>query len=412
MNIKKHFVLIENFISFSLFKVIDAVIPLIIILYLIHVVGTDNYGIYAFAYALVFYLLNIVQYGFSLSAVRLIAVNRDDANKVNKIYNSVFTTQLYLSIVVLGILYLLITFIPKFNDHASVYYFFSLIIIGELLFPIWFFLGMEKMRFITIVNLVAKSSFAFLTFILIKDASDYVYISLYHSLGFLISGVIAQIFIFSTFKIKLKLAPLTEVKELLKDGLSSFLTLVTPTIYSNTSIFLVGIFGIPAYVSYMEIGSKISGAFGVLNRVLTQVLYPFVNRNKDVMKKLNYLFVSVGLILSLLMFFTSEYLITLWLNQPNPEIIKVVKYLSPSPLLVSIISAYGVNGLMVKNQDRLYLITVVIGSVVGLIACLVLIPKYFYIGGAIAIIAARSVKAFLSYYFNKKVESKTDTDEI
>jgi O-antigen/teichoic acid export membrane protein len=286
--------------------VIDAVIPLIIIPYLIHVVGTDNYGIYAFAYALVFYLLNIVQYGFSLSAVRLIAVNRDDANKVNKIYNSVFTTQLYLSIIVLAILYLLITFIPKFNDHATVYYFFSLIIIGELLFPIWFFLGMEKMRFITIVNLVAKSSFAFLTFLLIKDASDYVYISLYHSLGFLISGIIAQIFIFSTFKIKLKLAPLNEVKALLKDGLSSFLTLVTPTIYSNTSIFLVGIFGIPAYVSYMEIGSKISGAFGVLNRVLTQVLYPFVNRNQDVMKKLNYLFVTVGLILSLLMFFTSE----------------------------------------------------------------------------------------------------------
>lgn len=412
MNLKKHFVLIENFISISLFKVIDAIIPLIIIPYLINVVGKDNYGIYAFAYALVFYLLNIVQYGFSLSAVRLIAVNRDDNEKVNKIYNSVFTTQLYLTIIVLAILFLLITFVDKFNEQISVYYFFSLIIVGELLFPIWFFLGMEKMRFITIVNLIAKSSFAFLTFFFIKEASDYVYISLYHSLGFLVSGIIAQVFIFSTFHIKLRLAPINEVKKLLKDGLSSFLTLVTPTIYSNTSIFLVGIFGIPAFVSYMEIGSKISGAFGVLNRVLTQVLYPFVNRNAGVMKKLNYLFVIVGLVLSLLMFFTSEYLITLWLSHPDPEIIKVVKYLSPSPLLVAMISAYGVNGLMVKNEDRLYLIAVVIGSVVGLIACLVLIPKYFYIGGAIAIIAARSVKAFLSYYFNKQVESKIESNEI
>lgn len=412
LNIKKHIVLIENFISFSLFKVIDAFIPLIIIPYLINVVGKDNYGIYAFAYALVFYLLNIVQYGFSLSAVRLIAVNRDDKEKINKIYNSVFTTQLYLTIVVLIILFLLITFIDKFNENASVYYFFSLIIIGELLFPIWFFLGMEKMRFITIVNLVAKSSFAFLTFTLIKESSDYIYISLYHSLGFLISGIIAQIFIFKNFKIKLKLAPLVEVKELLKEGLSSFLTLVTPTIYSNTSIFLVGIFGLPAYVSYMEIGSKISGAFGVLNKVLTHVLYPFVNRNSSAMKKLKYLFLSIGFLLSLLMFITSEFLITLWLNDPSPEIIKVVKYLSPSPFLVSVISAYGVNGLMVKNEDKLYLISVAIGSVVGLLACIILIPKYFYIGGAIAIIAARSVKALLAYYFNKKVESKMDSNEI
>lgn len=406
MKLKKYYTLIENFISFSLFKVIDAIIPLIIIPYLIGVVGKENYGIYAFAYALVFYLLNIVQYGFSLSAVRLIALNRTDKEKINKIYSSVFTTQLYLAIIVLFILYSLILLITKFNVNKEVYYYFSLIIIGELLFPIWFFLGMEKMRFITVVNLVSKSSFAVLVFFLIKESSDYVYISLYQSIGFLISGLIAQIFIFKSFKIKLHIAPLIEVKKLLKDGLSSFLTLVTPTIYSNTSIFLVGIFGLPQHVSYMEIGSKVSGAFGVLNKVLTHVLYPFINRNKGAIKKLRYIFLIVGAILSLLMYFTSQFLITLWLNSPSVEIVNVVKYLSLSPFLVSVISAYGVNGLMVNHKDKLYLKAVAIGSISGFIACMILIPKYFYIGGAIAIIIARSIKAMLSYYYNTKTEQR------
>lgn len=404
MDFKKYYGLIENFVSFSLFKVIDAIIPLIVIPYLIVVVGKDNYGIYAFAYALVFYLLNIVQYGFSLSAVRLIALNRTDKDKLNTIYSNVFTTQLYLSILVLIVLFTLTNLIDKFNTNSQVYYYFSLIIIGELLFPIWFFLGMEKMRFITVVNFVSKSSFAVLTFLLIKEASDFVYISLYQSIGFLAAGLIAQVIIFKSFNIKLSLAQFSEVKKLLKDGLSSFLTLVTPTIYSNTSIFLVGIFGIPQYVSYMEIGSKVSGAFGVLNKVLTHVLYPFINRNAKSMKKLSYVFLTVGFCLSLMMFFLSEYLITLWLGQPAPEIVKVVKYLSPSPFLVSVISAFGVNGLMVKNKDGIYLRAVAIGSVVGLITCLVLIPKYYYIGGAVAIIAARFVKATLSYYYNNKVK--------
>lgn len=404
MNLKKHYSLIENFISFSLFKVIDAIIPLIIIPYLIGIVGKENYGIYAFAYALVFYLLNIVQYGFSLSAVRLIALNRTDKEKLNRIYSNVFTTQLYLAMIVLFVLYLLILLITKFNVNSEVYYYFSLIIIGELLFPIWFFLGMEKMRFITIVNLISKSSFALLTFLLIKETSDYVYISLYQSVGFIISGIIAQVFIFKSFKIKLSIAPIKEVKKLLKEGLSAFLTLVTPTIYSNTSIFLVGIFGLPQHVSYMEIGSKISGAFGVLNKVLTQVLYPFINRNKDAIQKLRYVFLLVGATLSLLMYFSSQFLITLWLNSPSTEIIMVVQYLSLSPFLVSVISAYGVNGLMVNNQDKLYLKAVAIGSICGFVACLILIPKYFYIGGAVAIIIARSIKAILSYYFNKKTE--------
>lgn len=388
-------------------KVIDAVIPLIIIPYLITVVGKDNYGIYAFAYSLIFYLLNIVQYGFSLSAVRLIAVNRNDTQKINSIYSNVFTTQLYLSAIVLAILFILVNVIPKFSAYKEIYYYFSFIILGELLFPIWFFLGMEKMRFITLVNLISKSSFAILTFTLIKEASDFVYISLYQSVGFMFSGIIAQLFIFRAFKIKLHLAPLSEVKALLKDGLSAFLTLVTPTIYSNTSIFLVGIFGLPQHVSYMEIGSKVSGAFGVMNKVLTHVLYPFINRHKNAIHKLRYIFLIVGALLSLLMFFSSRFLITLWLDSPAEEIINVVKYLSLSPFLVAVISAYGVNGLMVNNQDKLYLKAVAIGSISGFIACLILIPKYFYIGGAIAIIIARSIKAILAYKFNKKTDRPT-----
>jgi len=403
LKIKKYIGVIENLISLSLFKVIDAIIPLIIIPYLIIVVGKENYGTYAFAYALVFYLLNIVQYGFSLSAVRLIALHRNNKKELNKIYSNVFTTQLYLAVAVLIILFLLIVSFDKFNKNASLYYFFSLIIVGELLSPIWFFLGMEKMRFITIINLISKSSFAIFTFLLIKEASDFIYISLYQSIGYIFSGIAAQIIIFKTFKIKLSLSPIIEVKKMLKDGSSAFLTLITPTLYSNTSIFLVGVFGLPQYVGYLEIGSKVSGAFGVLNNVLTHSLYPFVNRNKSVMKQLNYVFLTVGFILSLLMFFTSEFLITLWLNQPATEIISVVKFLSPSPFLVSVISAYGVNGLMVNNKDKLYLRAVAIGSICGFIACLIFIPKYFYIGGAISIILARSIKAMLSFIYNRKV---------
>lgn len=411
MKFKKYLGLIENFISLSLFKVVDAIIPLIIIPYLISVVGKDNYGIYAFAYALIFYLINIIQYGFSLSAVRLIAVNKEDKNKLNKIYSDVFTTQFYLSIVVFSILFLLVFFVNKFRDNYLVYSFFSLILVGELLTPLWFFLGIEKMKFITLVNLASKSTFAILVFLLVKTESDYVYISLYHSLGFLISGIIAQIIIFKVFKIKLSLSPLEDVFLMLKQGLSAFLTMVTPTLYSNTSIFLVGIFGIPQYVTFMEIGSKVSGAFGVLNTVLTNVFYPFINRNKKFMERVKYLFVGLGFILSLCMFFLSEFLIGLWLPEPSPEIIHVVKLLSPSPFLVSIISTFGVNGLMVYNQDKLYLKTIVIGSFFGLITGLILIPKYFYIGGAVAIILARSVKAILSYTYNRRVMKTINFDD-
>ncbi len=414
MRIKKYYGLIENFISLTLLKVVDAFIPLIIIPFLISIVGSENYGKYAFAYALIFYLINLIQYGLSLSAVRLIAINKDNKNMLNKIYSDVFTTQLYIFLFVCFLLIILVLFVNKFNSYFLIYIFFILYLLGELLFPLWFFLGIEKMRFITIVNVISKSTFALFVFIFIKEQSDFIYISLYQSIGFFLAGLIAQVIIFKKFKICLKLSAFKEVKLILKNGVSAFLTMVTPTLYSNTSIFLVGFFGIPQYVAFMEIGSKVSGAFGVLNGVLTNVFYPFINRNKNAINKIKYLFIASGFILSMLMFLLSEFLIGLWLPEPSPEIIKVVKLLSPSPFLMSVISTFGVNGLMVQNKDKLYLKVVIIGSFSGLIAGLILIPKYFYLGGAIAIIIARTIKAILSYYYSQSILNpiKPDSNEI
>ncbi|WP_299390933.1 oligosaccharide flippase family protein [uncultured Gelidibacter sp.] len=402
-SLKKYFRFIENFISFSLIKAIDAVIPLIIIPYLISVVGTKNYGIYAFAFALVFYLMNIIQYGFTLSAVRLIATNRDDKNELNQIYNKVFTTQIYLTIAVLLLLAGLVVFIDIFNRDYIIYLFFVILIIGELMTPIWFFLGVEKMRYITMINLLSKSTFAVLTFIFIQKESDYIFISLFQSIGYIISGIAAQIIIFKSFKLSFYIAKITDVKYMLKDGISAFLTLITPTIYTNTSIFLIGFFGVPQYVSYMQIGSKVSGAFSVLNTILTNIFFPILNRNKGIFNKVKYIFLSMGFLLSLIMFFCSEYLISLWIQEDYSEIVLVVKLLSPTPLLSSIISIFGVNGLLIHKKDRLYMIIVAIGSISGLLSALILIPKYFYIGGAISIVTALSIKAVLSFIYNNRV---------
>jgi len=278
-------------VSFSAYKAIDALIPLIIIPYLINVVGSEKYGIYAFGFALIFYLINIVQYGFSLSAVRLISLNRENKTKLNSIYSQVFTTQLYLTFTVLFVLSLLVSFVDKFSEYYVIYLFFYILIIGELLTPMWLFLGIEKMRFITIVNLISKSTFAILTFLLVNKESDFIYISLYQSIGFLISGLTAQYIVFVKLRIKFSLVSFYQVKIMLKGGVSSFLTLITPTIYTNTSIFLIGVFGVPQFVSYMQIGTKVSGAFSVLNTILTNVFYPIINRNNNLFKRVKYIFI-------------------------------------------------------------------------------------------------------------------------
>jgi len=387
---------------------------LIIIPYLILTVGEEKYGIYAFAYALIFYLRNIIQYGFSLSGVRMIALNKDDKKTLNTIYNNVFTTQLYLTVFCLISLLILVLFIDVFKNHYIIYLFFSFTLIGELLFPGWFFMGVEKMRFSTIVNVISKVTFAVLVFVFVKTENDFMYIALYQSVGFILSGLIAQYIIIKEFNINIKLSHFKDVKYVLKEGVSAFLTLMSPTLYYNTSIFLVGIFGLPQYVGFMEIATKISGAFSVLNSILAMVFYPFINRNKSAIKKVKYIFISVGLILSITMFLLSEFLIQLWLHKPSPEIVSIVKTLSIIPFSASVISAFGVNGLMIYNKDKLYLKIVIFSSVCGLLTALILIPTYYYTGGAIAIVIGSCMTALLVYINNRRVMKtiKTKANEI
>jgi len=405
LNIKKYFGLAENFISYFLFKAIDAIIPLVVVKYLLDVVNLEHYGIYAFAYALIYYFQNVIQFGFDLSAVRTIAIIRDDKKKLSKVYSDVLTSQVYLSVFSFIVLALLIFLVPIIAKNYIVYCFFFILLIGELLFPMWFFLGMEKMRFMTIVNIISKSTFAILCFVLIKTESQYIYISLYHSIGFLLSGIIAQIIVYKKFGIRFKFSRFSDVKRTIKDAWSAFLSMSLPTIYQNTSIFLVGAFGLPSYSGIMEIGTKVLGAFKLIITIMTNVLFPYLNRNQSALRRTRSIFLSFGFMLSILMFFSSDFLIELWLGNKGTEVIEVVKYLSPCPFLSSVIAAYGINGLMILKKDKLYSQLIFTGSFSGLLVALIFIPKYHYIGGAYSIITALSVIALLvSIYYVKTVK--------
>ncbi|MDP2058445.1 MAG: oligosaccharide flippase family protein, partial [Flavobacteriaceae bacterium] len=75
----------ENFISLSVLKFLDLTLPLILTPFIIYRIGVVNFGIYGFALSLITYMRNFVQYGFTLSAVRDIAIQNENKEKINLI---------------------------------------------------------------------------------------------------------------------------------------------------------------------------------------------------------------------------------------------------------------------------------------------------------------------------------------
>lgn len=388
--------IVLNFTYIALSRLVDFAIPIIVYPYLVSVVGEYNYGKYAFAYSLIFYLLNITQYGFGLSAVREIAINRNDTSALNRTFSDVFTAKIYLLLFTIFLLIIIVLIVPSFSKEPFLYIPFVLLLIGDVLFCSWFFQGLEEMKAIMIVNICSKSLFILSCLLFVKTESDYLFIGIYQSVGFVLCGIITFGLLIMKRKCRYSWSSFVQVKRTLINGFSSFLTLFIPTLYSNTSLFLLGMVGSPVAVAYFDGAKKVNGGFNVINDVVTSILYPYGSANKDksVFKYIQWIYLVIGAFTSILMFMLAPVLSSFLVK--SDEIVVLIRILSLSPLFMAIRSAYGVNYLLMNGMDKLYMRIVIVGSIAGLGCALFCIPKYSSFGAAFVIIIAQFSQAILS----------------
>ena len=394
--------IVENFLSLSLIRVADFLLPLIVLPYLISVLGVEKFGLTAFAAALVNYFLNITQYGFSLSAVRDLSKNQNNPKKLEEIYNSVINTKFLLLVISALLFGLILIAVPSFSKYYLLYIFSFGLVIGDVLFPKWFFQGVEQMRFITLINILFKLTFLILVFLFIKQESDYVYVPLLQSIGIILGGLFSLYIIYKKYNIRYRRVGFLEIKAQLKLSFSSFITLIVPTLYSNTSVFFLGIFANNTLVGYLSGALRISNAFSSFNAILTRTFYPFVNKTKDSINKVNNLILLCGLLVSVVMFFTAKFTVNLILGTDMLKSIPLVMILSLTPFLLAIRTVYGINFLLVKKLDKLYMNIALFSSLFGFLLAFVFIPMFTFYGAAIVIVTAQLLYAVLSLIYANK----------
>ncbi|ANW94976.1 hypothetical protein AXE80_01120 [Wenyingzhuangia fucanilytica] len=402
---KKVFQLIENISALFSLKAIDLGLSLWLIPYLILKIGLHHYGVYAFAMSLVLFFVNVLNYGFNLSTVRELAKHKDDQIKVNTIFNEVLSVKLFL-FGVLYILFLGISFIiPKFSEHFNLYFFASLVLIGDLFSLRWFFMGIEKMKFITIIHLCSTLVFIGLILLNISKPSDYIIIPLYEALGMFISSLFSFIWVLKKYNIQIGFISFKEVLIYLKTHFNSFINLLLPSTSGVFIVFLSGMLGLPSFVGLTQIGIKLTAAFTTLNTILTNVFYPLVNRNNAMEFPTRKILNILGFFVSVMMFVLGEFLTRNWLHFETEammqNMILIVKILSPIPFLAAIVSSYGVNGLLTKYKDKLFGRITIIASMTMLLSAILLVPLYPITGAVLSFLIARIVYSALSYYFLK-----------
>lgn len=183
--------LVENFFSLSVLQISNYLIPLVTLPYLTYVLGPERFGLTAFAQAITQYFIMFTDFGFNLSATKAISINRDDKEKVSQIFLAVYLIRAVLLLISIAALWIMITWFTQFRDEKVLYLYSFISVVGYVLFPQWFYQGIERMKFIAIFTLTSRIIFAGLIFVFIKGTTDYLWLPLLYSFGSLASGIVA-----------------------------------------------------------------------------------------------------------------------------------------------------------------------------------------------------------------------------
>ena len=266
----------DNFISLVVLQFINYLLPLFLIPYLIRILGIDGFGIYSFILAIIMYGVQMSDYGFELSATYHISLQRDNQDKVNEIFSSVLSIKFLIASVYFIGLILLTFFVDKLALYQDLIFMALGMLFGHLLFPLWFFQGVEKMRYIMYLNGFSKLIFVLSIFMFVNDESDLYLLLLLNSISTIFIGVLALYMAVKNFNITLSFQPISRLLFYLKDGWYIFTSKFAVEFYTTINIIILGFFASPLVVGYYAISIKIIHALGSVLDPLTRTVYPYL----------------------------------------------------------------------------------------------------------------------------------------
>ena len=410
--------LVKNIFSLGILQGSNYILPLLTIPYLVRVLGPDYFGLLAFATATITYIALLTDYGFNLSGTRRISIHRENNFKISKIFSAIMIIKLILLCIGFLLLILLIELVDKFNSNWEVYILTFGVVIGQVLFPIWLFQGIEKMKYITYVNILSKLFFTILIFLFVNDESDYILVPFFNSLG-IISGSLFSLYL-ATEKMGYKFVwpGLKLIKFLLIDGWHVFISSMSISLYTVSTIFILGLLTNNRTVGeFAAVDKIIQAAKGIYNPI-AQAIFPMVSRKFHEHRSSGFIFIKkiakivflIFLILSLALFFFSNYIVNMILGDQFTSAVELLKIMAALPLITALSNILGVQVMINIGYKKAFTIILSIAAIVGVFLNFLLVPIYQEKGTALVLLTIEmfvTISMFFYIFLRSKLNGLT-----
>ncbi|HEY0092045.1 MAG TPA: oligosaccharide flippase family protein [Flavobacterium sp.] len=270
---QEHF---SNFLIYGFGQGFNLITPLLVIPYIIFICGLEKYGKAAFGMALTFFLIVFIDYGSDILGVKLIATNRHDHDKLEKVFTTTYSSKIIVLAIVLVIMSIVFTTIPYFSKDLMLYMLGLPILFGQFLNPTWFLQGVENFVQITILNILSKIIYLTGIFMFIREENDFVYINLWWGIGMIAANGISLIYILHRYRFNFTSVTLSDIKENLKNGFSIFSSQIFVSIQLYSPLILVGFIGNGLMAGMYRIVEQVVAVFKTYILLFFNFVYPRV----------------------------------------------------------------------------------------------------------------------------------------
>lgn len=403
--ISKNKVLVKNFSSLSILQISQYIFPLITFPYITRVLEPEKFGLVHFAYLFIAYFNTIIEFGFNISATQKVAIHKSNSRMVSKIFWEVFYIKMFLFIVS-SILFLLILY--SFDTFASfkelyIYAYFS--VIGTILFPQWFFMGIEKMHYIILFNFPFKVLYTISVFVFVLSSNDWKTLVVLNTITMTLIGITGFVFTYIKFRISFCSLNFNDLIKIIYESSKIFVSTFSISFYSSNNIFLLGLFTDTKILGLFVVADKIRLIMQVIPHSISESFFPFISnlfdlsRTKGIKKIKIYtiLVTIISLLIAIFGYFNAELIIKMLVGEKFLDAVIYLKILTWVPLIVALRDTLGKHIMLNIGMKNEYARVYILALILSLLLTFIFVPYYFALSTSIILLFTEILICYLMF---------------
>ncbi len=401
----------KNTFHYGALQLLSYIMPLILVPYVSRTVGIERYGITEFSLEIALFFGAVLLFGYDFTMSRKLSQNRDDLQKVNKLFWNVFYSRLLMSSIVLpAFLSIGLFFLSELFTFEILLY-CTLFVSSRIFSSWWFYQGLEKIKWIAWGNFTSKLILLSIVLLTVTDQEDYPLVVFGYAASQLIVNFLAWVILIKMEKLRAIALVIRDVFKVISSSVYVFLNEFSVIGFAAINLLIV-----KEYLSPKELGIYVSAmkivviSHNLVIQSLSKSLFPnlafTLKYNKETFmsqwKKFRFYLGGFLLVLGMGILLLRNQIVLLLFGPEYEEVSSYLVYTAFLPFFKGMTNIHGWQGLYVIEKEKTMAgITLTIG-IVTLALLLWVIPEY----GVTGVLAVRNLHEFLlmittALFFNK-----------